>query len=73
MTPSERALSIEMMRIWEVWNTNIQKSDNHRSNADKRKIPWLLGKMFESGFPDASGREDGLMSGLAPGLGPVSG
>ncbi len=29
--------------------------------------------MFENGFPDSSGREEGLMSGLAPGLGPVSG
>jgi hypothetical protein len=29
--------------------------------------------MFESGFPDASGREEGLMRGLDPGLGPVSG
>jgi hypothetical protein len=38
----------------------------------KKKNPWLLGKMFEKGFPDASGREEGLMSGLAPGLGPVS-
>ena len=28
--------------------------------------------MFENGFPDASGREEGLMRGLAPGLGPVS-
>ena len=59
MTPSERALSMEMMRIWEVWNTNIQKSDNHRSNADKRKIPWLLGKMFESRFLHDSGGEEG--------------
>jgi hypothetical protein len=39
----------------------------------EKKTLCLLGKMFESGFPDASGREEGLMSGLAPGLGPVSG
>jgi hypothetical protein len=25
----------------------------------KEKNPWLLGKMLESGFPDASGREEG--------------
>jgi hypothetical protein len=25
----------------------------------KEKNSWLLGKMFESGFPDASGREEG--------------
>jgi hypothetical protein len=25
----------------------------------KEKNPWLLGKMFERGFPDASGREEG--------------
>jgi hypothetical protein len=25
----------------------------------KKKNSWLLGKMFESGFPDASGREEG--------------
>ena len=25
----------------------------------KEKNRWLLGKMFESGFPDASGREEG--------------
>jgi len=25
----------------------------------KKKNPWFLGKMFESGFPDASGREEG--------------
>jgi len=25
----------------------------------EEKNPWLLGKMFESGFPDASGREEG--------------
>jgi hypothetical protein len=24
-----------------------------------KKNPWLLGKMLESGFPDASGREEG--------------
>jgi hypothetical protein len=39
----------------------------------KKKIQWFLGKMFESEFPDASGREEGLMSGLTRGLGPVSG
>jgi hypothetical protein len=39
----------------------------------EEKSTWILGKMFESGFPDTSGREAGLMSGLAPGLGPVSG
>jgi hypothetical protein len=39
----------------------------------KKIKPWILGKMFESGFLDASGREEGLMSGLTPGLGPVSG
>jgi hypothetical protein len=26
---------------------------------EKGKNSWLLGKMFESGFPDASGREEG--------------
>jgi hypothetical protein len=26
---------------------------------EKEKNSWLLGKMFESGFPDASGREEG--------------
>jgi len=25
----------------------------------KKKNPWLLEKMFESRFPDASGREEG--------------
>jgi hypothetical protein len=25
----------------------------------KEKNPWFLGKMLESGFPDASGREEG--------------
>ena len=28
--PSQRALSQQMMRNWEVWNTNIKKSNNHR-------------------------------------------
>ena len=27
--------------------------------SQKKKNSWLLGKMFESGFPDASGREEG--------------
>jgi hypothetical protein len=27
--------------------------------GEKEKNSWLLGKMFESGFPDASGREEG--------------
>ena len=26
---------------------------------EKEKNPWLLGKMFESRFPHASGREEG--------------
>ena len=39
----------------------------------KKKISWLLGKMFENRFPDAIGREEGKMGGLPPGLGPVSG
>jgi hypothetical protein len=30
MSQSQRALSGQMMRDWEVWNTNIQKSNNHR-------------------------------------------
>jgi hypothetical protein len=28
--PSQRVLSRQMMRNWEVWNTNIQKSNIHR-------------------------------------------
>jgi hypothetical protein len=28
-------------------------------NTREKKNSWLLGKMFESGFPDASGREEG--------------
>ena len=27
--------------------------------VEKKKNPWLLGKMFESRFPHASGREEG--------------
>ncbi len=42
-------------------------------NTEKKKIQCLLGKMFDRGFSDTSGREEGLMNGLAPGLGPVSG
>jgi hypothetical protein len=26
---------------------------------EKEKNSWFLGKMFESGFPDVSGREEG--------------
>jgi len=39
----------------------------------KEKRKWSLGEMFDNGFPDASGREEGYMVGVAPGLGPVSG
>jgi hypothetical protein len=28
-------------------------------NIKKEKNPWLLEKMFESRFPEASGREEG--------------
>jgi hypothetical protein len=27
--------------------------------GERKKNPWLLGKMPEIGFPDASGREEG--------------
>jgi hypothetical protein len=30
MPPSQLTLSRQMMRDWEVWNTNIHKSNNHR-------------------------------------------
>jgi hypothetical protein len=30
MSPSQRVLSRQMMRNWEIWNTNIQKSNNNR-------------------------------------------
>jgi len=30
MSPSQHVLSRQMMRDWEIWNTNIQKSYNHR-------------------------------------------
>jgi hypothetical protein len=30
-----------------------------KPDKGKEKNPWILGKMFESGFPDASGREEG--------------
>ena len=30
MPPSQRVLSRQMMRKWEIWNTNIQKSNNNR-------------------------------------------
>jgi len=26
---------------------------------NRKKNPWLLGEMLESGFPDAGGREEG--------------
>jgi hypothetical protein len=29
----------------------------HVNTLGKEKNPWLLGKMFENRFPDASGRE----------------
>ncbi len=30
-----------------------------QNDGGKEKNPWLLGKMFENRFPDASGREEG--------------
>ncbi len=39
----------------------IQKVANvdKTTSSKRKKISWLLGKMSESGFPDASGREEG--------------
>ena len=30
LSPSQRTLSRQIMRNWEVWKTNIEKSNNHR-------------------------------------------
>jgi hypothetical protein len=38
---------------------SFTKREKVSQRQRKRKNPWLLGKMLESGFPDASGREEG--------------
>ena len=37
----------------------LSANDKSKSKRRKEKNSWLLGKMSESGFPDASGREEG--------------
>jgi hypothetical protein len=37
----------------------VRKLQGVGNNTLREKNSWLLGKMFESGFPDASGREEG--------------
>ncbi len=53
----QKSPSATFMMVVLVASQNITR----RSVALKRKEKnsWLLGKMFESGFPDASGREEG--------------
>jgi len=36
-----------------------EEEDEDDSDKKKKKISWLLERMSESGFPDASGREEG--------------
>ncbi len=44
----------------EVQGSDVTATQNvSMSDGKKEKNSWLLGKMFESGFPDASGREEG--------------
>jgi hypothetical protein len=43
-------------RCPEIFDCHASMSTERKK---KEKNSWLLGKMFESGFPDASGREEG--------------
>jgi hypothetical protein len=65
----EKTLIEYLIKSVVIGNNRVR---DHKVEYTRKKIPWLLGKMFESGFPDVSGREEGLMSGLAPGLGRAS-
>ena len=38
---------------------NVTQSGRIGDQINVKKNPWLLGKMFESRFPHASGREEG--------------
>ena len=49
----------QMSRIIAVPPRTTRVSDVCPSDTEDTKNPWLLGKMLESGFPDASGREEG--------------
>ena len=45
---------------WLSWLFRLQNVYSQiKQSGRKEKNSWLLGKMFESGFPDASGREEG--------------
>jgi hypothetical protein len=43
----------------EILMTDAFVKINPPQDLEKEKNSWLLGKMLESGFPDASGREEG--------------
>jgi hypothetical protein len=47
----EKSVSLVPWGEWAMGTTTIE--------VRRKKIPWVLGKMFESSFPHASGREEG--------------